>query len=486
MRRPGAILATASALVLLAGCQPQPAPPSPTPSVTTPAHVFTVMTTEAPGTYDPAAAQTGADATVALDVFQRLMVVHPEKDELKPDAATDCLFTSPTVYECQLQKGLSFSNGHPVTAADVKFSIERAYRLNVARTSIKMFDSLQKVEAIDDQTVRFTLKWPDNQFGQALATPAASIVDHSVYDPDNVAAPTAAPVGSGPFTVVADPQGLTFTRNPTYVGATGGSLEKIRMAFAADSAAVEQAMTDGTADVVWRSLDAGALGRISSGATKTTMRSLGLPDTRLQRLIWNPASTNRLRADVRGAVASALQADRTLASLIPPKLAGSVASFPVGGKPTAAPIAGARLKLTLGYSSKAPGLADLARTLRDRLENNAGVSVQLRADAPDADLWITDAGAWVNTPLGWLQAYLDEPLPGTEAKLAQLTQNVRQMSDPTARQAVLAEIQQQAAADLTVLPLALQQETFYVSPNVKINGDPYGPGWQLGLWGFGK
>lgn len=486
-RRTAALASVLLFVLLVAGCTTPSAPPvSPSASGTaiTPPPPFTVTTTEVPTSYDPAGAQTGADAIVALNVFQRLLIVHSGSPEPKPDAG-DCLFKQPTVYECTLLKGLVFSNGHALTASDVKFSIERAYRLNIAGTSIKLFDSLQRVEVVDDLTVRFYLSWADNQFGVALATPAASIVDEDSYDPDKARPNSVKPIGSGPFALdnVAE-DSLTFIRNYTYQGATRAGIDTIRLAFAADSATVEQVMAAGTTQVVWRSLDSAALGRLASGTTRTTMTEIAMPDARVQRLLWNPASELRGRAEVRAAVAAALEPDRTLTSLVPPTVAGSTASFPAGGRPTATPVPGSRLNLTLAYSSRAPGQADLARLLRDRLEGNAGMSVQLKPDASDADLVLTDAGAWANTALGWLQAYTDAPLPGSAAKLAGLTQTARTLADTAARQAVLAEIQQQAAADATVLPVSLTGETLFVGADVKVVGDTFGPCWQLGLWGF--
>ena len=489
--RRGAVTGLLAALavtlaVTLAGCTPSPGPDpssvSPTASATP--HVFTVVTTEAPQSYDPAAIHTSAGSIIALNVFQRLLVLHADTDYPKPDAA-DCLFTSPTVYECTLRKGLTFSNGDALTASDVKFSIERAYRLNVAKTSIKMFNSLQRIEAVDDLTVRFTLRWADSQFGHALATPAASIVDEAVYDPDAVRPNTEAPVGSGPFSMgVPTDQGVTMTRNETYQGANGANLPKARVEFAKDITAVEAVLNGGSADVVWRSLDAAALSRIASGATKTTLTAADLPKARMERLIWNLASPFRARADLRTAVSDACQSDRSVTSLVPSTVAGSVESFPVGGRPTAAALTGERLNLTLSYASKAPGQGDLARLLRDRLEDQAGISVQLKPDTDGADLWLTDEPAWTNTALGWLQPYVDEPLPGTADKISQLDQGARQATDATARTAFLAEIQQQAASDLTVLPISLGSETLLVKPGVKVGADDFGPAWQLGLWGF--
>lgn len=487
MRRSIGVLAVALAL---AGCTPTPAPtPTPTPSVARP---FTVMTTERAGTFDPAAAVTAADAVVALNTFSRLMVVHAEKGELKPDLATDCLYTSATVYECELPKELTFHNGHALTASDVKFSIERAYRLGVARSSITLLDSLQRVEVVNDQTVRFVLRWADTQFGYALAAPAASIVDEELYDPDTARPNAGQAVGSGPYRLVttADDQ-LVFERFEQYKGADTGVLDTVRLAYAADSAAVEKAMAEATTDVVWRSLTTAAQERLTAGATaspdkvaKPAFVRQPLPLVRVQRLVWNPASPARAQAELRQVVALSLQADRTMTSLVPSIATGAVESFPVGGQPAVPQLGGQRLKLTLSYTTRAPGQADLARLVRDRIESQAGISVQLLPDGAEADLYLTDRPAWLNTAFGWLQVYTDNPLPGSAATVSDLLRRARETSDATQRAALLADIQRQAATDLTVLPIAQGPEAFYLGQGVQVQGDPFGPGYQLGLWSF--
>ena len=86
---------------------------------------------------------------LALNVFQRLMTADPGESVLKPDAARDCVFTSPTTYTCTLNEELAFHNGHPLTSSDVKFSIERATRLNVAGSSASLLSSLRRIETPD-------------------------------------------------------------------------------------------------------------------------------------------------------------------------------------------------------------------------------------------------------------------------------------------------------------------------------------------------
>lgn len=492
MRR---VLAVAAVVALLSGCTP-PAPPpepdpeqTPTPTATAAPRPFTVTTTEAPTTLDPAAATTSADALVALNAFSRLMVVHPEDALLKPDLARDCLYTSPTTYQCDLPPDATFHNGHALTASDVKFSIERAYRLSVPRSSIQLFDSLDRVDIVDDQTVSFVLKYADTQFGYALATTAASIVDEELFDPDTVRSNDAQVVGSGPYQLVTTaPDHLVFERFHDYRGALGGTIEEIKVAFAADSAAVEEAVAQASTDVVWRSLSAAALQRLNAemaehdDATESGFTRFDLPGVRVQRLVFHPSSPLRENPAVRQAVAGALQADRSLPSIVPSTVTGSVDAFPVGGTGEVPDLGGQRLRLTLGYAAKAPGQRDLASMLRDRLEEAAGMSVQLVPDSTDTDLVLTDRPAWVNTAFGWLQPYVDDALPGSRAKVDDLVRQARETTDAATRLALLAELQQQAAVDLTVLPLSVGPETMLLGPGTRLEGQPFGPAWQLGLW----
>ena len=487
------VAALVAAGVLLAGCTPAAPLPTPTPTPTTaPPPPFTVLTTERATTFDPAAATTAADAMVAHNTFSRLMIVHAERGELKPDLAKDCLYTSPTVYECDLPKDLTFHNGHALTASDVKFSIERAFRLGVSRSSVSLLDSLQRVDVVDDLRVRFTLRWADSQFGYALAAAGASIVDEEIYDPDVVRPDAGQPVGSGPYRLVTSAEDhLVFEVFDDYVGADTGSIATVRVAYAADSAAAEKAMAEQTADVVWRSLNPAALARLAAESAARpdkltaggfTLQRVG--PVRVHQVLWNPGSASRADATLRQAVALSLQADRTMTSLMPAGVTGAIDAFPAGGSPEVPQHDAQRVKLTLAYSPQAPGDADLARLIRDRIETQAGVSVQLLPDALDADLTLTDRPAWVNTAFGWLQPYTDHLLPGSAEKISGLVRSARETTDAAQRVALLGEIQQQAAADLTVLPISSSDETLYLGRGVTVAGDPYGPAYQLGLWSF--
>ncbi|MBK8459535.1 MAG: hypothetical protein IPL43_04520 [Micropruina sp.] len=262
-------------LALTACTGPAPTPSTSTSQTPAPARPFTVVTSQKVSTTDPAGITTDAGTIVALNVYQRLMLVHPATGALKPDAATDCLFNSPTVYECTLPKDLTFSNGHALTSSDVKFSLLRALRLDGTATSAGLLGSLSRIDTPAPDVVRFKLQWADSQFGYALAAPAASIVDEEAYDSDSLAPVEQVPAGSGPYRLdLLDVDGLTFSLREDYIGPNRGSIKVIRLAYVADSPAAEEAIATNQAEVVWRTLDEPALARlraeIDAGETGTT------------------------------------------------------------------------------------------------------------------------------------------------------------------------------------------------------------------------
>jgi peptide/nickel transport system substrate-binding protein len=476
--------------LLLTGCGLTGDSPDPTPSGSATPRPFTVMSTDQVRVTDPAAMRDSASAMLALNAFQRLMTAEPGQSVLKPDAARDCIFTAATTYTCTLNEKEFFHNGHPLTSSDVKFSIERAARLNVAGSSAPLLSSLRRIETPDPVTVRFLLSQVDTQFGWALASPAASIVDEEVYDADRVRSPEDPVVGSGPFRVTRfERNQIAFERYPEYVGRNRPSMDALVYRSVDDSATVEDAMNKGSVDVVWRGLDDAAVTRLSQQAanadsvTTSGFRQKVLTGTRVLQLRWSPESPSRANKPLRTAIALALQGDRTSDSVVPGGVPGHVATFPLGGKTNPKVTWKNRINLTLGYDSSAPNGQDIATQIRTRLEETGGLSVQLRPDEP-ADLTVVDRKAWTATALAWLQPYLEAPLPASAATAAADATEFRGTTDDAAALRLLGDLQKQAAADLVVLPLTQSDEYVYVRAGADISDASYGPGWQLGLFGI--
>jgi peptide/nickel transport system substrate-binding protein len=486
------LLAAAAVLLLLSACRTPGEPPVPTPTVSSTPRPFTVMSTDLIRVTDPAAITDAASTVLALNVFQRLMTADPGGSVLKPDAARDCLFTTATTYTCTLNEDLVFHNGHPLTSSDVKFSIERAARLKVPGSSAAALSSFRRIQTPDQRTVRFILSRPDTQFGWALASPAASIVDEEVYDADRVQDPTDAIVGSGPFVVTKyTGNQLQLSRYPDYVGRNPARRPALVYRSVADSPTIEDAMTKGAVDVVWRGLDTPAVTRFSQQVSQNPNRETingftqnVLGGARVLQLEWSPTSRMRSNKALRQAVAVALQGDRTSDSIVPTGVVGHTAAFPLGGKAKPKVTWKSRINLTLGYDASMPNGQDIANQIRGRLENTGGLSVQLKPGVADADLNLVDRKAWTATALAWLQPYLDAPLPGAASTVRTIETEFRATTDSGTADQLLAALQNQAAADLIVLPISQSDEHVYVRRGVEMSGGSYGPGWQLGFFGI--
>ncbi len=489
--RVGALLG-AGLLALTACSSTDPPPPQPTPTSSFPSNPFTVMTTDKITEVDPAGVTGNASTLLTENVYQTLMTADPG-DELKPDAAQDCRVDTPRSYECTLQKDLTFHNGDPLTSADVKFSIERATRLDVVGSSAPLLSSLRRVETPDDYTVRFVLSRVDTQFGWALASPAAAIVDRQVYDTDTLQPMNDAIIGSGPFRVQRRTAAeLDLVKFQPYKGRTPARYPFVAVKTVADSATIEDAMSKQQVDVVWRGLSSAALTRFGQqigtdgNATADGYTRRLLTGARVHQLIWFPESRLRANAALRQAVSVALQDDRTLDSVVPVGIPGHQASFATGGRATPKITWDNRITLTLGYDSTMPDGRDLANLVRSRLEDTGGMSVRLVPDDTRTDLQLVDRKAWTPTAIAWLQPYLDAPLPGSKSAVDKLDTQFRAsplFSDAELAQAnaLLAQLQARANADAIVLPMTQSDEVLFSRAGVTIGENSFGPGWQLGV-----
>ena len=111
------------------------------------------------------------------------------------------------VYEFKLRSGLTFHNGDPMTAEDVKFSFER-YK-GTGATELRKH--VRSVELVNPVTVRFHLNapWPDFMTFYGTTATAAGIVMPKTYfervGPDGF---KQHPVGAGPYKVVSVAPGV--------------------------------------------------------------------------------------------------------------------------------------------------------------------------------------------------------------------------------------------------------------------------------------
>ncbi|WP_438312986.1 ABC transporter substrate-binding protein [Sporosarcina sp. FA9] len=112
------------------------------------------------------------------------------------------------VWTVKLRDDVKFSDGEPLTAADVKFTFDTA----TENGSVVDLNILDEIEALDDTTVIFTLKEVQSSFINTLT--ATGIVPKHAYDEDYAEKP----IGSGPYQLVQWDRGqqLIVKVNPEY------------------------------------------------------------------------------------------------------------------------------------------------------------------------------------------------------------------------------------------------------------------------------
>jgi peptide/nickel transport system substrate-binding protein len=86
--------------------------------------------------------------------YEPLFIYDPLADEFTPWLAESGAWTSDTVYQVKVREGVTWSDGTPFTAADVKYTFDAAKEAPVSISPVWKF--LGSVDLVDDTTVTFT------------------------------------------------------------------------------------------------------------------------------------------------------------------------------------------------------------------------------------------------------------------------------------------------------------------------------------------
>src|SRR3954452_19289482 len=175
--------------------------------------------TDKPVTYDPAGAYDLPSWNVIYNVYQNLLRVDPATEKNVPDAADSCDASADfKTWTCKLKAGLKFSNGDPLTSADVKFSFDRVIKINDPSGPSSLLAKV-KTEAPDPQTVVFHLDSGNALWDYILSTGAGAIVDSKIFPATKKVADDKI-VGSGPYELSSyqTNQAAQFVPNPNFSG----------------------------------------------------------------------------------------------------------------------------------------------------------------------------------------------------------------------------------------------------------------------------
>ncbi|MFD0711483.1 ABC transporter substrate-binding protein [Paenibacillus sp. GCM10027626] len=161
--------------------------------------------------------EEGFDPTVGWGrygspLFQSTLLKRDAQMNIRNDLAANSYEVSPdgTVWTVKLRQDARFTDGKPVTAADVKFTFETA----AGKGSVIDLTNMKTVETPDDYTVKFALKEPQSTFISLLVS--TGIVPKHAYGKDYAERP----IGSGPYKLLQWNKGqqVIAEANPDYYG----------------------------------------------------------------------------------------------------------------------------------------------------------------------------------------------------------------------------------------------------------------------------
>ncbi|MHA6617913.1 ABC transporter substrate-binding protein [Pseudonocardia sp. DLS-67] len=178
-----------------------------------------------------------------VNVYEGLVQLNQQTGEIEPALAESWTVSPDGLgYDFTLRDGVTFSNGEPFTADDVKFSIERV-KSDAWTVSLKSgMDVVSGVEVVSPTEARVTLSRPSNSWLFRMTTRIGAM-----FDASGVADLANTPVGTGPYRVSEFRRGdaLVLARRDDYWGEKPAIAQVDLQYFDDATAAVNALLTDG-------------------------------------------------------------------------------------------------------------------------------------------------------------------------------------------------------------------------------------------------
>jgi peptide/nickel transport system substrate-binding protein len=187
--------------------------------------------------------------------------------QLQPWLAERWEFREPNTWRFYLRRDVKFSDGTPMTAKDVVFTMDRLARQGGRTVNAQEGGTV----AVDDYTVDFTPRVNNRKVPQAIVHPLTGIMKAD-SDPVNV------PVGTGPFKFVEyrAKESLKVERNEAYWNAPNAAKAKsITFKFIPDDNARVLALRAGDVDIITQVPRESVAGLKSDSKFKVLTSSVG-------------------------------------------------------------------------------------------------------------------------------------------------------------------------------------------------------------------
>ncbi|HLY25497.1 MAG TPA: ABC transporter substrate-binding protein, partial [Aggregatilineales bacterium] len=396
-----------------------------------------------PSSLDPQAAGSLDESQVIRNVYEGLVTYDSQTLAPAPALATKWTVSSDSLtYTFTLRQGVTFQNGQPFSADDVKFTFDRlanpdtgtsytsemlngVHGIADARNSdkTKRATELTGVKVIDPQTVQFTLDTPVASFLQQLAMLGGMIVPKGAGTDLKEK-----PVGTGPYMLKewVRQQTLTLVANPKY---WGGAPSVQTVVFKNIPQATQQAIEfqGGNLDLAW--VSAADLPRLTGDAT-LSKELQNVPTLSVTQLRINLKDPVMSKPEVREALWQAIDRDTLVKTilngqgsaanqLIPPGLSAfdkTYNPFPYDSAKAKALLAGAGYPSGITLEVRTGTDQTQLRILQAISQQVADAGITLNVNSTETTVYNTDRGA-CKMQMGSVLWTLDYPDPDNVVSL---------------------------------------------------------------------
>jgi peptide/nickel transport system substrate-binding protein len=250
---------------------------------------ITVGTTQKPRTLDPADAYELRSIALIRNLSDRLYTYDPGSTELKPQLATALPKVSADglTYTIPLRQGVLFHDGTPFDAAAMAFSLQRFIQ-NKGKPAFLLAERVDKITATGTHELTIKLKKPFAAFPSMLAFPGTCAVSPQAY---KIGANQFEPnifVGTGPYELKEyGTDRVKLSVFDRYWGAKPLNRGVNLQIFNNNSANLYNSFRTGAVDVAFQALEPDQVKSLEEGAKAGNWQSIAIDGSVTSYLILN-------------------------------------------------------------------------------------------------------------------------------------------------------------------------------------------------------
>jgi peptide/nickel transport system substrate-binding protein len=291
-------IAACGTALLFIGCQPHPADPN----------TVTVVIESSPANLDPRIGTDAQSERIDELIFDSL-VKKDRQFNLQPDLAASWDIPNPLTYIFHLRSGVQFQNGQPLTARDVKWTLDTMRNHSVLTAKYQAFRNISEIDALDAHTVVIHLKEPDAALLWNVSDGAIGIVPYGSGKDFQQH-----PIGTGPFSFVSQEvdKEVVLRRNPkSWQGVP--RIDRLQFHVVPDGTTRALELRKGSADVEQNALTPDM---VWSMRRDPQLATSAVPGTEVQYLTFNLRDPHLRDVRVRRAIAYAVDRPLIISTLL--------------------------------------------------------------------------------------------------------------------------------------------------------------------------